>query len=137
MSATLIFVYNADSGIMNGLLDLAHKTVSPATYTCNLCAVTYGPLGMKRKWREFVLSLGRPVRFLHRDELTHEFGSSTEQLPAIFATNDGTLEVWMLAREMNGFADLDELIAGIKLRLAADAAVQSVQIGSITQTTNV
>ena len=38
-------IYNADGGLVNGALDLLHKTFSPATYACRLCDVTYGPLG--------------------------------------------------------------------------------------------
>ena len=33
----IIFVYNADSGLVNGLIDWAHKIVSPETYSCT-CA---------------------------------------------------------------------------------------------------
>jgi hypothetical protein len=51
MSDKLIFVYNADSGILNAIKDLIHKNVSPETYPCSLCAVTYDNLGMKREWK--------------------------------------------------------------------------------------
>ena len=36
----LIFVYNAKSGMVNELLDFAHKIVSPSTYNCNLYAIS-------------------------------------------------------------------------------------------------
>jgi len=39
---TKIFVYNADSGPINGLKDYFHKIIKPETYECNLCAVTFG-----------------------------------------------------------------------------------------------
>jgi len=50
----LIFVYNADSGLLNAMKDWAHKIVSPETYPCSLCALTYDNLGMRRPWREFI-----------------------------------------------------------------------------------
>lgn len=31
---SLIFVYNANSGMWNTMLDTIHKTVSPETYQC-------------------------------------------------------------------------------------------------------
>jgi len=43
----LIFVYNADSGLLNAMKDWAHKIVSPETYPCSLCALTYNNLGMR------------------------------------------------------------------------------------------
>ena len=38
----LLFVYNADTGLFNTVADAAHKILSPSTYSCNLCKVTYG-----------------------------------------------------------------------------------------------
>ncbi|WP_232221892.1 hypothetical protein [Methanococcoides burtonii] len=46
---TLIFVYNADSGLINEMKDYVHKIVSPSTYECNLCAITYGNTGIKNE----------------------------------------------------------------------------------------
>ena len=30
----LVFVYNAKSGVINGIFDYVHKFVSPSTYSC-------------------------------------------------------------------------------------------------------
>ena len=43
---SLILVYNADSGFFNALADSAHKLLSPSTYDCRLCALTYGAIQM-------------------------------------------------------------------------------------------
>ena len=40
----LLFVYNADGGVVERTLDYLHKLTSPATYSCSLCALTYGAL---------------------------------------------------------------------------------------------
>jgi len=45
----LIFVYNAESGTMNSAIDFAHKMLSPETYECNLCRITYGNFAMKKE----------------------------------------------------------------------------------------
>jgi len=47
---TIIFVYNADSGPINGLKDYFYKIIKPETYECNLCAVTFGNFLVKSIW---------------------------------------------------------------------------------------
>ena len=51
----LIFIYNAESGLFNAVSDYLHKVISPDTYACSLCQITYGNLGMKKKWKDFLL----------------------------------------------------------------------------------
>lgn len=63
----IIFVYNADGGIGNALLDYGKKYIQPDKYDCQLCMVTYGALGMKKDWKIFTSSLSYQVKFLHRD----------------------------------------------------------------------
>jgi len=121
MPAPLIFVYNADSGVLNGLKDLWAKTVHPETYPCSLCAVTYGPLGMRREWREYVRALGHEVRFLHRDEWQGqaEFGPVPVALPAAFQVGPGgVLREWISAAEMGQVRTLEELMRLVAARLA-------------------
>jgi hypothetical protein len=120
-AGTLVFVYNADSGLMNGLIDMGHKIVSPHTYACSLCGVTYNLLGMRPQWRRFVQGLGRPVRFLHRDELAAEYGVTDVALPAVFELRDGAPALWMDAEAVNGARSLEALQAAVTARLAAEA----------------
>lgn len=117
--APLIFVYNADSGVLNGLKDLWIKTVTPEQYACQLCAVTYGPTGMKREWRDFIRGLGCPVRFLHRDEVQREFGATGLELPAAYELRGGHLTPLIRASELRACATLDDLLALMQSTLAA------------------
>lgn len=105
----LIFVYNAESGILNAMKDWAHKIVSPETYGCSLCALTYDNLGMLRPWREFVKELGYEVEFLHRDELEEQYGVKDVILPAAFIRRDGKLDLWLTSETMDACKSLDEL----------------------------
>lgn len=110
MSDKLIFVYNADGGIINMVKDLIHKNVSPETYQCSLCAVTYDNLGMKQEWKQFVSQLGRDVEFLHRDELEKKYGISNVPLPAAFTKCMGEEpELWLDAEKMNSCESLGDL----------------------------
>jgi len=115
----MIFVYNADSGLWNGFLDLVHKNVSPETYACSLCALTYNNLGMRGRWREFVNSLPLPVRFLHRDELEEEFKLVDVQLPAAYLHCGNAVTEWMSAGEFDQQESLDGLIAFVAAKATA------------------
>lgn len=111
----LVFVYNAESGLFNALSDLAHKTLSPETYSCNLCALTYTALGMRKDWKQFIETLGASAEFLHADELQQRHGVSGVPLPAVFKRAGGVLELWIDAGEINAcrtVEDLKRLVSG-------------------------
>lgn len=115
----LVFVYNADSGLVSTLLDIGHKIVSPSTYECRLCALTYSIFSMRDEWRRFVAHLGVPVEFLHRDELERRYGIRGTALPAVFRRDDRGLSEWITAAEIGGCRSLSELEALIQARLGA------------------
>jgi hypothetical protein len=118
-TATLIFVYNARGGLLNAVRDAVHKIVSPATYPCSLCALTYGAVSMRRKWRAFLEQTGRPSLFLYRDEFRDDLDSRDIPLPAILVGTEGKVpEMLVSASELDGLADLDALIALLKARVA-------------------
>lgn len=108
MGNTLVFVYNADSGLFNTLTDTAHKLFSPETYECNLCAMTYSTLGMKKEWKEFLDTLAIPLEFLHRDELKENYGVEFD-LPAIFLRSGKELNLIIDADAINGCEGIEEL----------------------------
>ena len=116
----LIFVYNADSGLLNSLKDWAHKIVSPETYPCNLCALTYDNLGMRRPWREFIDRLGYEVEFLHRDELAEQYDIKDMPLPAAFILQDNELNLWIRCETMDAMNSLDELEALVTQKLTRE-----------------
>jgi hypothetical protein len=105
----LLFVYNVDSGPIAGLLDLIHKIVSPKTYVCNLCAVTYSFTGMRAEWKRFIQGLPMAVEFLHRDELVSRSGELKERLPAVYQQVDGSLRPLIDASSINACRTLDDL----------------------------
>lgn len=108
----LIFVYNADGGIAQGLLDAVHKAVSPSTYPCSLCAITYGALRMDRKWRAWLEALPMPVVFLHKDE-TASLPGFADPLPVVLAEREGRREVFLSAARLDAMRDVDALIAAL------------------------
>ncbi len=79
----LIFIYNADGGPFDRIMDAAHKLFAPTTYACSLCAVTYGALTMKSEWKDYMRSLPYETRFYHRDGFRNEWPMLNINLPAI------------------------------------------------------
>jgi hypothetical protein len=118
MKPILIFVYNADSGVFNALSDMAHKIFSPQTYSCNLCALTYSPFGMRKEWKQFLESLDVKLEFLHSDELRHLYGMEGTALPAVFKKEQGDLEHWIDAAAINRCESIEDLKRLIVDRLA-------------------
>ena len=109
MSASLIFVYNADSGLFNTITDIAHKILSPTTYTCNLCALTHGHFKVREEWVSFLETLDADCEFLHRDEFSATHGADRGDLPAIFKKTGSGLQVIVDAATLSKLDSLDEL----------------------------
>jgi hypothetical protein len=133
----LIFVYNANAGKINSLLDSAHKLISPGTYDCKLCELTYGVFKEDVDWIRFRESVkttnpNLQLEFLHKDEFEKQYWSKwlpKYDFPIIlgmrdevqdyndgFGTNLG-LDVFMDATEMNTFSLTEELVNSMKLKL--------------------
>ena len=107
----LIFVYNAKSGGLNAILDYVHKIVSPETYDCNLCKLTYDNFGQIKKWNDFLTSSNISVDYYYKDHLIQIGMDSDMELPAVFF-NDKSL--FLRAREINSFKTLEALIEGVR-----------------------
>ena len=114
----ILFVYNADSGLLNSLKDTIHKAVSPETYACNLCRVTYGVTSMQDEWKEFIAELPHDVSFMHRDEFVGTYPGVSVHLPALFSV-DGSPQVLVSAKEMNGAKTIHDLIDIVSAALYA------------------
>jgi hypothetical protein len=109
----LIFIYNADGGIAQGILDSIHKTLSPSTYPCSLCAITYGAFAMDRRWRDWLKALPVPSDFYHKDDSPYR----EVALPIVLADRGGRVEMLVSAQELDTLADVDSLIAMLEARL--------------------
>ena len=103
----LVFVYNADAGLVQGAFDSIHKLVSPATYACSLCAVTHGVLRMNPHWRAWLKALDVPVAFYHRDDNPYP-GIA---LPAVLADRGPEIDVLIGAERLAQLTTVDALIA--------------------------
>ena len=119
MKPTLVFVYNAADGVFAAIGDAVHKAVSPDTYPCSLCAITYGAVRMRPEWRACLKSLPYPTRFLHRGEFARAYPGVEVTLPAILL--DGGQDdprILVDAGTLNGIGDVEALIRTLDAALA-------------------
>lgn len=112
--AEIIFVYNADSGLANSLIDYGKKYVSPSKYDCQLCMISYGQFGMKKDWKTFVGSLAYPVSFLHKNEFIEKYPKISTTLPAMLIISDDKLTALLNSTDFDKIHNLIELKAKVR-----------------------
>lgn len=111
MQPTLVFVYNADSGLFNLATDIAHKILSPSTYNCNLCQLAYGVFSVKKEWVAFLEHAPFEAEFLHRDEFQQQYPEIDATWPAVFMVRESGLTQVLDAAAISACGSLDELKA--------------------------
>ena len=114
----LIFVYNAKPGIAAGIMDSIHKTLSPATYPCDLCTITYGALRMDPAWKAWLKAQPFESEFRYRDEFRAAHPEIDASMPAVFREDGGRLELLVKDEDFASTPTVDALIALIESRIA-------------------
>lgn len=120
----LLLVYNAEPGIVNMLIDAVHKQLSPSTYPCSLCALTYGAVSMKSAWKAYLDTLPHAKQFYHGSEFARAWPDAPKaELPAIFfQQGENAPQVAIAADALNRMASLEELCRALDaVRARADA----------------
>ena len=91
-------VYNAKSGFFNKLSDAAHKAISPSTYQCDLCSLTYGLTSMKTEWKAFITKYD--MEFTYKDVL------AVSDVPAVY---DDNKQLIISSEQISACQDLTQL----------------------------
>ena len=115
----LIFVYNANSGFLDKIFDGAHKIVSPSTYDCNLCAITFGAFSEDELWKAYREHSEIPMEFYHKDEFLKQYKSKwlpNYDFPIILLENKMELEVFISSEELDVLSTSEALIEEITKR---------------------
>jgi len=112
MIMDMIFVYNADSGKINAMLDIAHKWVSPSTYQCSLCSLTHDTLHEKSEWADFKESSSDTLEFYHKDEFEKKFKVTYDYPVILDASHE--MQILFTHLELRQFKTVKELISAIK-----------------------
>ena len=116
----LIFVYNANSGKKNAILDSMHKVFSPSTYDCNLCDITFGIVSENQTWKRFREDSDLDMMFLHKDEFQKMYASKFGYkftFPIVLVEAEKGLEVFISTEEMNALKTPHDLIGLMKERM--------------------
>lgn len=108
----LIFVYNADSGMLNTVKDISQKLFNPQNYDCFLCSLTHGTFRENPNWKAFRVNSSTEMEFFHRDEFEKKYAEKLEY-PCIIKQTD-TMEVVVTKERLGDTASLDELIEIVK-----------------------
>ena len=116
MEQELIFVYNANSDLFSTVTDFAHKLLSPSTYSCNLCALTYGNFTVKQEWKSFIQDLATKTVFLHKNEFEKQY-KIQPVLPAVFIKIDGAIKEIISKEQIKSCQSLEELEKLVKQKL--------------------
>ena len=110
----LLFVYNANSGLGNMLLDGAHKILSPSTYECNLCDITFGAFTENKIWKAYRRESALDMEFLHKDEFQEHYASKFGHnftFPIVLGVTADNLDVFITTEALNSLNNAEELIA--------------------------
>lgn len=116
----LIFIYNANSGKRNALLDTIHKLVSPNTYDCNLCDITFGVFTENKLWRKFRSDSKLAMEFLHKDDYLKKYKSKFNYkftFPIVLAVHSDSLSVFITTEELNGYKNAESLMQSVVKRM--------------------
>ncbi|AHM58535.1 hypothetical protein D770_01305 [Flammeovirgaceae bacterium 311] len=116
----ILFVYNADSSLEHQVFDFLHKAVSPGTYQCSLCAITYGTFTIKKDWKDFIASLSMPVEFLYRNQFRRYYKGYQVKYPAVLLQEDEKLKELIGTKELEQL-ELEGLMKLLKERLSEKA----------------
>ena len=114
---TLLFVYNANSGIRNALFDAGHKLFNPSTYPCSLCALTYDTFTENSTWKSFRKNSNIHMEFLHKDEFENEFPNKRITYPVVLKREGAVLSEVLNKQDLDNIRGVEDLIEKLQIIL--------------------
>jgi len=115
--SSLLFIYNAKSGVANVLKDISHKLLSPETYSCNLCAITHNIFTENRAWKNYRLTSKIDMQFYHIDEFKLRYPKQTLNYPIVLLKKDNDLHEFLPSKQINKLKTVEELITIIESKI--------------------
>jgi len=110
MKDQLLFVYNAKSNLVNKTFDFMHKIISPQTYNCSLCLLTYNTFAERNEWTDFNNSLDIELKYFYSDIFENEFPIEKTDYPVVYLKSKTELKKLINTNELNSIENLKELI---------------------------
>jgi hypothetical protein len=113
----LVFVYNAKNDFVSKTLDFAHKIISPNTYQCDLCSLTYGNFGIKKEWEVFLNTIRMDTKFMYSNQYEKLFPNQNQTYPAIFLVQNNQWKSLVSPKDFKDLQSLQQLIQHIESKL--------------------
>ena len=115
----LYFIYNARKGLLQGVFDSAHKLISPKTYPCDLCALTYHSFGKRPAWENYLQKVREDfdIHFLYKSEKADWPFKSNVKLPAILLISGNKQSVILAKSDFKELSSLESLIEELDTKL--------------------
>ena len=112
----LYFIYNANNDFISIISDFIHKEISPKTYPCELCSLSYGTFTKKNKWKEFLNELNHEYSFVYKNE-NHGLEFDEKKLPMIIIKSSKETQILVTKEELKNCSNVEALINLIKDKL--------------------
>ncbi len=112
----LLFVYNANSGIGNMAMDIAHKLFSPETYACNLCTITFDTFSENKTWKQFREQSDIDMSFFHIDEFELKHMNQKFDYPIILKQTNTKLHSFLSKECIDKLTSVEALITAIETK---------------------
>ena len=110
----LIFCYNARKGFINGIIDFLHKSLSPTTYSCNLCSITH-TYKKNERWKKFISNSKVKISFIYIDDLKrNNLSKFVNEIPCCFIKNENNHKILIDKKTINNLKNENELISLIR-----------------------
>ena len=107
----LMFCYNARKGVINGIIDYLHKSLSPATYSCNLCSITH-TYKKNERWKKFINNYKVKISFIYIDDLKrNNLSQFTNEIPCCFIKKGNNYKILINKKTINNLKNENELIS--------------------------
>ena len=114
----LIFIYNASNDYLSIAFDFTHKIISPKTYECSLCKVTYGAFKMHKEWKDYLESVDLEVIFLYKNNYKKYFPNlNPKSFPASYIYNGKSYMDFLDRHDFDSCDNLESLIKLIDIKL--------------------
>ena len=110
------FVYNANDDFFSMVGDFIHKSFSPKTYPCDLCALSYGTFYKKKKWANYLNSLDHEYTFIYKNE-SNSLLKFVDSYPTILYQIKDDVKVIATKFEISNCKNVDDLITLINNKL--------------------
>ncbi|KAA1244877.1 GTPase [Aquimarina sp. RZ0] len=121
MNRRILFVYNAKSDFLNKYLDVAHKIISPSTYSCDLCSLTHGNFSEKKIWKDFKEKTNHEFIFQYKNEFLQQYGKKNNEkkfkFPIILEQRKNGFNVLMSEEELGLLTSAENLIERLEKKL--------------------